>query len=86
MFFSLVFSTTFECGKSNIGEVALYENTYPLPNSRGIVVVCDEVEKGKFEKVAFCYDGDSTFNDGAAAAACRQGSYSTFAEYSSGSR
>ena len=79
----LVLSKAFECSSSNLGEVALYQNTVPLPNSRGIVVVCTETENGQYKKAAICYEGDSTFNEGAAAAACRQGSYSTVTKYNS---
>ena len=82
----LVLSTAFECSNSNVGEVALYENTVPPPNSQGIVVVCVEVAEGEYEKAAICYDGNSTFNIGAAAAACRQKSHSTVTSYNSGSQ
>ena len=71
--------------------MALYHNGDPLPNSEGIVVVCIEVEDppagmSKYQPAAVCWNGDSTFNEGAAAAACRQGNYVNQKHYGSASQ
>ena len=63
-------------------------NGNALPNSQGIVTVCIAVESQEgsyaYGVAAFCWDGESTFNEGAAAAACRQVGYSKHADYNSG--
>ena len=68
----VAFSQEFECGDSKVGAVGLYFSNYQTVSSQGIVVLCIEVEPKVYQKAAVCWDGDSTFNEGAAAAACRQ--------------
>ena len=79
----LVFSQNFCDNINDIGDVMLYGSTKTQYPSRGIVVVCVEVEGGA-KKAAICYDGNVTFNEGAAAAACRQRSFSSHSNYGSG--
>ena len=91
LFVQVAFSENFDRQESKVGEVALYENGEPLPNARGIVVLCIEVEEppagiSEYQKAAVCWNGDSTFNEGAAAATCRQLSYSTQMDYGPGNK
>ena len=76
---------------SCIRMVQLYQNGTALHNSsQGMVIVCVQVEQKPgiyaYQKAAICWDGNSTFNEGAAAAACRQRSYSKKAGYNSSSQ
>lgn len=84
-FFHIAFAQVNDCQHSSLGKVWLEENGQAQPNSQGIVVVCIKDAKGQYLKAAFCYGGQSTFNEGAAAATCRQVGYTTAKNYSSGS-
>ena len=88
LFGQVAFSEDVECSKSNIGYVALIQNNQHIPNSEGMVVVCVEVEHppagmSNYQPAVVCWNGSSTFNEGAAAAACRQGGYSKQKRYNS---
>ena len=74
-----------DCRNVTVGAVELY-NSKASPDMEGIVIVCIAVEsEGSYEyrTAAFCWGGNSTFNEGAAAAACRQAGRSSYIDYNS---
>ena len=74
-----------DCRNDTVGAVELYKSK-DSHDLEGIVIACIAVEsEGSYEyhKAAFCWGGSSTFNEGAAAAACRQAGSSNYSEYNS---
>ena len=62
------------CTENSIGCIILYDKSPPTLLYEGIILVCVDVN-GIAEKAEILIEEDSTLNDGAAAAACRQKGY-----------
>ena len=83
--FAQVACSGMDCRNNTVGAVELYKSEDPH-DLKGIVIVCIAVESNgsyDYRKAAFCWGGSSTFNEGAAAAACRQAGSSNYSDYNS---